>query len=168
MAQENTETHTVMYGRSPGEYMHVAAGISKKLPNKLFGFLHEVKLIGLEPNTTYYYVCGDEFGGFSEEHSFTTASEVGQDHTYERSFPIYAEQVVDSHPNEYDNPAGTIYVVTGGGGKSLYEIGSDYWTAYTESIYQHVKVDILQEDKAFHLQAISSDGDRIDEFWIYK
>ena len=347
MAQENTETHTVMYGRSPGEYTHVAAGISKKLPNKLFGYVHEVKLTELQPNTTYYYVCGDEIGGLSEEQSFATAPEDvqdisfvviadmgislealknltlmiseapsfvlhagdlsyangnslgwdvwfemiaplaanvsympsignhevenllgvssyrgrfalphnerwysydwgnvhivsldtqslyipesnqlewleddliqasadpgiewiivffhippyssslahgsnllvrnnicpvleayevdvvfnGHDHTYERSFPIYDGQVIDDHPNEYHNPAGTIYVVTGGGGKSLYEIGSDYWTAYTESIYQHVKVDILQKDKTLYLQSVSSNGDLIDECWIYK
>ena len=92
----------------------------------------------------------------------------GHDHTYERSFPIFAEQVVDDHPNEYHNPAGTIYVVTGGGGNGLYEIGSDYWTAYTESIYQHVKVDIFQEDKILYLQSVSSNGDLIDECWIYK
>ena len=91
----------------------------------------------------------------------------GHDHIYERSFPIYNGQVVDTHPNEYINPKGTIYIVTGGGGKSLYETGSDYWTAYTESVYHHVKVNI-DTANTLHLQAISTQGDVIDECWIYK
>ena len=343
---KDTETHTVMYGLSPGEYTEVAVGSSHKLPNELFGYVHEVELTDLEPNTTYYYISGDETGGLSAEHFFTTAPigaqdfnfviigdmgitfeaqknlnwiisedpsfilhagdlsyangftpqwdiwfemlaplaanviympsignhEVedllrlssylgrfalpnnerwysynwgnvhiisldtqslyipgsnqllwleadlitagedpsidwiivffhkppyssslshgsdlfvrrfispvleaygvdvvfnGHDHTYERTFPIYDERVVDTDPNEYHNPAGTIYVVTGGGGQSLYQTGSDYWTAYTESIYHHVNVDI-QAHSTLYLQAISNDGDVIDECWIYK
>ncbi len=346
MSPEDREAQRVMYGRSPGDYTEVAFGSSKKLPNELFGCVHEVKLTDLEPNTTYYYVCGSQTGGTSDENTFTTAAvevqdfsfvvigdmgvsveaemnlnrmisedpsfvlhagdlsyangqthiwdiwfemieplaakviympsignhEVedllrlssylgrftlphnerwysfnwgnvhlisldteslyipgskqlewlendlneasadstidwiivffhkppyssslahgsdlfirrfispvleaygvdvvfnGHDHTYERSFPVYNEQVVDTDPHEYTNPNGTIYVVTGGGGKSLYETGGDYWTAYTESVYHHVKVNI-QAERTLHLQAISTQGDVIDECWIYK
>jgi len=89
-AQKDTETHSVMYGRSPGEYTNVATGISKELPNKLFGYVHEVKLTELEPNKTYYYVCGDEIGGLSEEQSFTTAPKKVQD----ISFVVIADMAI--------------------------------------------------------------------------
>jgi hypothetical protein len=344
--KEDTETHTVKYGVSPGDYTEVATGNSHGIPNEPFGYIHEVELTGLEPNTAYYYICGDEAGRWSSEYTFTTAPDGardftfvvvgdmgttpaamenldqmssenpafvlhagdlsyangitvvwdiwfqqiaplaanvlympsignhedetnlglssylgrfalpnnerwysfnwgnthvisldteslhtpssdqlvwldsdladanenpeidwivvffhkppysaspahgsdlsvrrticllldtygvdivfnGHDHTYERSFPLNDEVVVDDHPNIYENPGGTVYVVTGGGGYPLYEVGWDYWTAYTESVYHHVKVDILAAG-TLHLQAISRQGDLFDECWIHK
>jgi len=346
MNARDTKTHIVKYGTLPGGYTHQAQGSSHRIPNALSGYVHEVQLSGLEPATRYYYICGDDTEGFSEEHTFTTAPHEthattfvvvgdmgitlnakknldwmisespsfvlhagdlsyangvgfkwdvwfqmiaplaadiaympaignhededelgfsaylerfalphnerwysfewsnahvialdtessfapgsnqvvwlendlsaaaadpnidwifvffhvppysaspahgsnlsvrrnicplleaygvdvvfsGHDHLYERSFPIFDEQVVDSDPDTYINPAGPIYVVTGGGGKSLYEAGAEYWTAYTESIYHYVKIDI-QPGGSLLLQAISNDGDIIDECRIYK
>lgn len=343
---QDTETHIVMYGISPGDYTDMAIGSSRRIPNEAYGYVHEVQLTGLEPATRYFYICGDETEGFSDEHSFTTAPSVsqdttfvvigdmgitlnalknldwmisespsfvlhagdlsyangvspkwdvwfqmiaplaaevaympaignhededefgfsaylqrfalpnnerwysfdwsnmhvialdtesafspgsaqivwlqndlavaaanpnigwifvffhvppysaspahgsnlnvrhnicpiledygvdvvfsGHDHLYERSFPLFNEQVVDSDPDTYVNPAGPIYVVTGGGGKSLYETGFEYWTAYTESTYHYVKVDI-QPGGSLVLQAVSNDGFIIDQCWIYK
>lgn len=37
------------------------------------GWLHDAELIGLKPNSTYYFVCGGEIGGYSPERSFKTA-----------------------------------------------------------------------------------------------
>jgi hypothetical protein len=344
--KDDTDTHTVKYRTGPGDYTGVADGSSHPIPNEPFGYVHEVELTGLEPNTTYYYICGDELGGWSSEYTLTLApgstrdftfvvvgdmgttpaarqnldwmisedpsfvlhtgdlsyangftaiwdiwfnqisplsanalympsignhedepdlgissylgrfalpsnerwysfdwgnthvvsldtessyikgsdqsvwlekdlaqasadpdiewivvffhkppysassahgsnlavrqniSPIlesngvdivfnGHDHTYERSYPMENEKVVDDHPNTYDNPQGTIYVVTGGGGAPLYEGGSDYWTAYAESVHHHVKVDILAEG-SLHLQAISKDGRVLDECWVYK
>ena len=37
------------------------------------GYMHDVGLWGLKPNSTYYLVCGGEKGGYSSERSFRTA-----------------------------------------------------------------------------------------------
>ena len=37
------------------------------------GFIHEVELVNLMPNSTYYFVCGGTQGGYSDERSFRTA-----------------------------------------------------------------------------------------------
>ncbi len=344
--KDDTKTHRVKYGTGPGDYTAHGDGSSHQIPNALLGYVHEVELTGLEPNTRYYYISGDKFGGWSPEHTFTTAPDgtrdftfvvvgdmgvtlaanqnldrmisedpsfvlhagdlsyangitliwdlwfeqisplaanalympaignhedeedlgfssylgrfalpnnerwysfewgnthvvsldtespytpgsdqlawleidlanaradpdiewivvffhdppysaspvhgsnlsvrwnispilesngvdivfSGHDHIYERTYPIKNEEVVDQHPNRYYNPRGTIYVVTGGGGAALYGIGSDYWTAYAESVHHHVKVDILAEG-LLHLQGITNDGRVLDEFWIHK
>ena len=36
------------------------------------GFIHDVELTNLQPNTTYYFVCGGEKGGYSDERRFQT------------------------------------------------------------------------------------------------
>jgi len=38
------------------------------------GYIHDVELTNLEPNSTYYFVCGGTQGGYSDERSFTTAT----------------------------------------------------------------------------------------------
>ena len=343
---DDTVTQQVEYGQSPGSYTDVADGSSHSRPNEPPGFVHDVEITGLLPDTTYYYRCGDSAAGWSDEHSFTTAPAMasdfsfavigdmgvtyaaqqnlaqmmaydpsftlhtgdlgyanglqliwdswfeqiaplasqslympspgnheyedsfelssylgrfalpnneywysfdwgnthvvsldtespytagsdqlvwlegdlatassdpdidwiivffhrppysaspahgsnlsiranicplmdtygvdlvlaGHDHLYERTYPLFNEAVVDTNTTYYTNPGGPIYVVTGGGGVSLYETGSEYWTVYTESFYHHVKVEI-QAGGTLHLQAISMDGDLRDECWIYK
>jgi len=37
------------------------------------GYVHDVELTGLSPNTTYYFICGGETGGWSAERKFQTA-----------------------------------------------------------------------------------------------
>lgn len=37
------------------------------------GYIHVVELTRLKPNSTYYFVCGGEKGGYSNERSFRTA-----------------------------------------------------------------------------------------------
>ena len=56
----------------------------------------------------------------------------GHDHNYERTFPIRGGTVTDKSPvASYDDPAGTIYVVTGGAGGSLYAQASGADKQYT-------------------------------------
>ena len=38
------------------------------------GLLHRAKLTGLQPGSTYYYTCGDDQFGWSQEFSFKAAS----------------------------------------------------------------------------------------------
>jgi len=37
------------------------------------GYIHDVELAGLIPNTTYYFICGGDTGGWSSERAFRTA-----------------------------------------------------------------------------------------------
>ena len=57
----------------------------------------------------------------------------GHDHDYERTWPIRAGQVCPS------TAVGTVYIVAGAAGASLYNHGLAYWTAVSESA-QHVIV----------------------------
>jgi hypothetical protein len=52
-------------------YRHFASGVNHSLP-EAGGFIHDVVLRNLEPDTTYYFICGGE-GGWSEERVFKTA-----------------------------------------------------------------------------------------------
>jgi len=335
--KEDTETHAVKCGTSPGGHTEEAFGSSHKIPNEPIGYVHEVQLTDLVPNTRYYYICGDKDGGWSPEFTFKTAPVEAQDCTFvvigdmgttpaanknleqmisenaafvlhvgdlsyangigviwdiwfnqiaplaanvpympsignhevesdlglssylgrfalpnsERwysfdwgnihvvsldtespytpesaqlvwlekdladacgnpdidwivvffhkppysSSPIHGSNlsvrsticpilegygvdvVFNGHDHTYQrshpikdgalDPQGTVYVVTGGGGYSLYAVGNDYWSARSESIYHHVRVDITAEGK-LRLKAVSRDGGVFDEFEISK
>ncbi len=334
---EDTETHTVKFGTSPGGHNEEALGSSHKIPNEPVGYMHVVELTDLVPNTRYYYICGDKGGGWSPEFTFRTAPVEAQDFTFvvigdmgttpaanknleqmisenpsfvlhagdlsyangvsviwdiwfyqiaplaanvpympsignhevepdlglssylgrfalpnnerwysfdwgnvhvvsmntesphtpesaqlvwlkkdladasgnpdidwivvffhkppyssspihgsnlsvrETICPLLEEYGVDvvfsGHNHTYErshpikdgvlDPQGTVYVVTGGGGYSLYPVGNDYWTARSESIYHHIRVDITAEGK-LRLKAISRDGGVFDGFEISK
>jgi hypothetical protein len=63
----------VQYGTISGEYDLSETGSSFAADAPEFGWIHEVTLTGLNPDTTYYYIAGDETDGFSSEFEFTTA-----------------------------------------------------------------------------------------------
>ena len=41
------------------------------------GYIHDVELFNLKPDTVYYFVCGGETGGWSAERRFRTAPDRG-------------------------------------------------------------------------------------------
>lgn len=61
-------------GENPDLYEHQAMG-SHHTYSGAGGYFHDVELSGLSPDTTYYFICGGENGGWSEERSFRTAPE---------------------------------------------------------------------------------------------
>jgi hypothetical protein len=65
----------VQYGTSSGRYTNLVEGSWSSYFYKKYssGALHTVLLEGLEPDTTYYYQCGNDKDGWSDEFSFTTA-----------------------------------------------------------------------------------------------
>jgi hypothetical protein len=88
-------------------------------------------------------------------------------HDYERTLPLLGDTVVDSAQEpDYVSPAGTVYVVTGAGGKSLYESGTSAFTAYSESAFHHVQVDL--QGPTLVLTAVRSDGTVMDRMTITK
>jgi len=93
----------------------------------------------------------------------------GDDHIYQRTYPIYNGSVTSHALDRYVNPQGTIYVVTGGGGRSLYGLGKPEppWSAMRASVYHFVEVSI--SGRELHMKAIKTeDGSTIDEFHITK
>jgi acid phosphatase type 7 len=59
----------------------------------------------------------------------------GHDHDYERTLPLRADAIVE--PGQ-----GTVYVTTGGGGKTLNLVGRSSFTAYSESAYHYTRVSV--------------------------
>ncbi len=62
----------VLYGTTAGNLSSEASGMVNPGPGSL-GFIHEVTVTGLQPNTTYFYKAGDDVEGYSAEYSFITA-----------------------------------------------------------------------------------------------
>jgi len=73
----------------------------------------------------------------------------GHDHSYERG--------------EVNN---VNYIVTGGGGAPLYDVGSNWWTIYSEKTYHYCTVTANQSQLKF--QAIKPNGTIFDSFTINK
>ena len=67
-----TNNSIVKYGTNSGHYDHVAIG-TQRTYNTEWYYHHEAVMVNLMPNTTYFYVVGDENSGLSDEFSFVTA-----------------------------------------------------------------------------------------------
>lgn len=79
----STVGSTVRYGLAPGVYTFESPPGTSLVYSQLYNFpglrnytsgiIHHVRLTGLQPNTRYYFQCGDAATDtFSAEHSFTT------------------------------------------------------------------------------------------------
>jgi len=91
----------------------------------------------------------------------------GHEHVYERTHVLAKSVVVDSDPEgNYVDPSGTVFVVTGGGGKSLYKAGRSEFTAESVSAYHHVVVEIT--GGVLQLRAIDTQGTVLDTMTITK
>jgi hypothetical protein len=63
----------VRYGTTPGNYDKNVEGTGGVTTNTFDGYIHHVDLTGLDPDTVYYFICGNPDNGWSEELSFKTA-----------------------------------------------------------------------------------------------
>ncbi len=80
-------------------------------------------------------------------------------HIYERTEPVW---------NCQRDENGTVYIVTGGGGGNLCEIGQwDPWTAYAEETYHYCKVTVTPAGE-FTFEAKYVDGTVFDKYIIDK
>jgi hypothetical protein len=84
---KNSSNPQVKWGTASGGYTHILDADSSSYsasdmcgsPAIDFGYrdpglLHKAKLSGLQPGLTYYYVCGDQQFGWSQEFSFRAAT----------------------------------------------------------------------------------------------
>ncbi|MCL5319197.1 MAG: purple acid phosphatase [Thaumarchaeota archaeon] len=93
----------------------------------------------------------------------------GHDHNYQRTYPIYNGTEISYDLEQYVDPKGTIYVVTGGGGESLYQFNQPEptWSARRAEVYEFLQISI--EGNRLHYKAIKTDDDSVlDEFYITK
>ncbi len=63
----------VSRGGDPNAYSYSTEGVGGVTTENFDGYIHHVELTGLEPDTIYYFICGKENKGWSEELSFRTA-----------------------------------------------------------------------------------------------
>ncbi|HID28996.1 MAG TPA: metallophosphoesterase family protein, partial [Desulfobacterales bacterium] len=66
-------------GGTPGAYDLIQKGTGGITTSRFNGYIHHVELIGLDPDTTYYFICGSPDHGWSEELNFRTAPAEGKD-----------------------------------------------------------------------------------------
>ncbi|HET9582227.1 MAG TPA: metallophosphoesterase family protein [Gemmatimonadota bacterium] len=79
----------------------------------------------------------------------------GHDHDYQRSRPVRDNQVAPEGE-------GTVYVVSGGGGgrRTFRGTGADWFTAYSDQIYQYVRVEV--DHYTMTIEAVDVDGNVFD------
>jgi len=91
----------------------------------------------------------------------------GHDHDYERTFPMFAGSPVDvAMDPDYVDPQGTVYVVSGGGGKGLYTSGTSAFTAFSVSAFNVTRVEI--DGGTLSITALAQDGSTLDHATISK
>ena len=87
----------------------------------------------------------------------------GHDHIYERTF-----QMKSSAPADQDDDlrlgAGTVYIVSGGGGAPLYTSSKKSWTRSNASTNHYI--DVIASDGQLTLKALKLDGSQLDAFTI--
>eukprot|EP00300_Choanocystis_sp_HF-7_P025867 c2815_g1_i1.p1 GENE.c2815_g1_i1~~c2815_g1_i1.p1 ORF type:complete len:481 (+),score=78.24 c2815_g1_i1:128-1444(+) len=71
---DTTATSTVQYGLAPGALSLSATGSASTYDHVGAGYNHFVSLSGLTMGATYFYVCGDAAGGWSETFNFTVTT----------------------------------------------------------------------------------------------
>jgi len=84
-----TKTSTVKYGENSGQYTFSSVGFSSTYYET---FDNHVKTNILKPNTKYYYIVGDEDGGYSTEFSFVSAPTADLRSNF--SFSVFADMGV--------------------------------------------------------------------------
>lgn len=93
----------------------------------------------------------------------------GHNHFYTRTYPILGGGAVDAAQEpDYFNPSAPIYIVTGGGGKSLYSLVTPWlsYEAFSKSTYHVTVVDV--DGHTLSLEAVESDGTVMDAMTITK
>ena len=86
--------------------------------------------------------------------------------------PIFERNHVDlvfnGHDHDYEHcyVNGVTYIVTGGGGAPLYDVGHNSWTVYAEKTYHYCLLTV--NSTTLHFEAIKPDGQIFDTFSITK
>ena len=97
----------------------------------------------------------------------------GHDHHYERTYPVFQEEVYSNNSgdmsNPYYNPSATIHIVAGNSGREVYDglvEPQPEWSAYREVSYGYTKFDATKTSINYKFIR-NSDGSIGDEFWLF-
>ncbi len=90
----------------------------------------------------------------------------GHDHNYQRTHPIRFGVPIEMQGAEILDPPAPIYVVTGGGGNTLYPLADDFRLAFGEAAHHFTLVDITPATA--RIRAIRVDGAVIDDVTVRK
>ena len=97
----------------------------------------------------------------------------GHDHHYERTHPVFEEQVYANNTGSYDDPyylpEAPIHIVAGMAGRSIYdgfEEPQPEWSAYRELSYGYTQFEVTKSGTLHYEFIRNSDGIVSDEFWI--
>ncbi|MBI5374518.1 MAG: purple acid phosphatase [Candidatus Schekmanbacteria bacterium] len=93
----------------------------------------------------------------------------GHDHDYQRTYPLINDNKKNAGDNpDYVDPAGPIYIITGGGGSDrIDDVGNDCsFLAYGKGAYHFVKVTI--SGNFLTLKAVGANGNAFDTMTITK
>lgn len=97
---ETADITGVLYGLDPADFWR-----NWPVDYTFKGYIHDVELTGLEPDTTYYFICGGTAGGWSQEWSFRTAPATSKDIVFaaggDSRSPYGGE--IESHPERVSN-----------------------------------------------------------------
>jgi hypothetical protein len=92
----------------------------------------------------------------------------GHNHNFSRSYPIRNGAAVDTaQASSYQDPAGVIYIVAGGGGRHLYQVtNSDPLIRSAWSVFHTMAVDVVGD--SINVKAVLPNGTVFDSFSIVK
>jgi hypothetical protein len=91
----------------------------------------------------------------------------GHEHIYERTYPLLNNEITDFNTQSYQNPDGTIYVITGGAGAPLYNPAGGWWTVTQNKSLHFCKINI-KSDNSLEVEVLTEKLELIDEFIILK
>jgi len=94
----------------------------------------------------------------------------GHMHSYERSYPVYREQVVNT---DYRDNEATWYLVVGAAGcqeyLDNYDVDALYpWSAARSDSYGYGKLTVYNGTTLHWAQILDEDGSVLDEIWVHK
>ena len=99
----------------------------------------------------------------------------GHDHHYERTHPVFEEEVYANNTGTYNDPyylpGATIHIVAGMSGRSVYdglEEPQPEWSAYRELSYGYTRFEVTKSGTLHYEFVRNSDGKVSDEFWIVR
>ncbi len=90
----------------------------------------------------------------------------GHNHNYERTLPMRDGQATHTDAKTSARGAGTVYVISGGGGKGLYDFVPEkpVWCAAREKTHNFLRIKV--DGQALTVTALRRDGSTIEQFAI--
>jgi len=95
----------------------------------------------------------------------------GHEHSYERLFPVYQEQVYNgSYHQPYVNPQAPVHIITGSAGNKekldLFGPPRGPWSAFRSSTYGYSRMNVYNNTHLYMEQVLESDSSIIDSIWL--